>query len=447
MEQTRKFSFSMPIVKAYIEKGTNKRILEGVASNTAKDLHGDRMSPAAIESMADSIKALKKKSGTLNAEHEKSWQSELGEITELKVSSKKELIMKAELNETSKANDLWYMLTEKKKKLGLSIGGFVKSFRIEIDEKSREYMRVFEEVILDHIAVTSQPANPNTWVSAIAKSVNGVQLNAMQNQEEVVFNLLNEEEMTKNKAQDTELEKDAEETTAEETAEETKIEETQNTVSEGEAGSEDETTSEGEATEATTEETTEEAPADKAEATEEESKEEATEGGTDEEAGESTETVAEGDKPGDEEKSFATKDDLEAMKSAILSEIKSLIGKSETTEESTEKSEEESKEEGETTEKSVDEEKTTEEEVEKSAIEKDVEFLKSEVERLNKVAVTKRKTAVEAEKFEGDGNVELSKENMDKELAEVEKTFSADPQKVFVKKGEIRRKYAKLGIR
>ena len=427
MEQTRKFSFSMPIVKAYIEKGSSKRILEGVASNTAKDLHGDRMSPSAIESMAESIKALKKKSGTLNAEHEKSWQSELGEIIELKVSRKKELVMKAELNETSKANDLWYMLTEKRKKLGLSIGGFVKSFRIEIDEKTREYIRVFEEVILDHIAVVSQPANPNTWVSAIAKSVNGVQLGAVQNQEEIVFNLSNEEEeMTKNQVQDTELEKN------EETTEET-TEETQNTVSEGETGSEDETTSEGEATEATEEVKTEEATAEEAETTEVKTTEEAAEGETEAEAEESTETEAEGDKPGDEEKSFATKSDLEAMKSAILAEIKTLIGKSE--------SKEEEKEED-TTEKSVE----TEED-KFSKMEKSIEALSSEVKKLNKIAVTKRKTAVEVDKFEGDGKTELSKETMDKELSEVEKTYSSNPEMVFAKKGEIRKKYAKLGIR
>ncbi len=426
MEQTRKFSFSMPIVKAWLDKATGKRYLEGVASTTDKDLHGDRMSPSAIESMADSIKQLKKKSGTLNAEHEKSWQAELGEIMELRVSGKKELVMKAELNETSKANDLWYMLTEKRKKLGLSVGGFVKAFRIEIDEKTKEYLRVFEEVILDHIAVVSQPANPNTWVSAIAKSVNGVQLGAVQNQEEIVFNLLNEEEMTKNKAQDTELEKNEEETTEEETTEET-----QDTVSEGQAGSEDETTSEGESTEATKEET--ETEATEEEATEAGSTEEATAETTEEEAGESTETEAEGDKPGDEEKSFATKSDLEAMKTAILAEIKTLIGKSE--------SEEENKEEEEKTEKSVEAE---DDKVTK--LEKTVEALTSEVKKLSKVAVTKRKTAVEVDKFDGDSE-QLTKETMDKELAEIDKKYPTDPQMVFAKRGEIRRKYAKLGIR
>lgn len=462
MKQKQKFSFSMPIVKAYIQKGTNKRILEGVASTTDKDLHGDRMSPAAIQTMADSIKALKKKNGgTLNAEHDKSWMAELGDIVDLSVDNKDRLVMKAELDDSPLANTLWYKLTEQKKKLGLSIGGFVKSFRIEIDEKTKEYMRVFEDIVLDHIAVVSQPANPNTWVSAIAKSVNGVQTGAIADQqEEVEFNLLtNQDEMTKKKAQDTELEKD----------EKIEEEETQDTVSEGDSEVVEETTTEGEAEETTTEEA------------EEAKTEEVAEEKAEEVAEEATTEEAEGDKePEQEEKSFATKSDLSAMKTEILEAMKALLSKGE--ESTEEKVEEEAEEEVETetekakkpkagdactmddgsagtmsmkngkmvcgpAKKSVEEEESTEETVEKSQLEKDVEFLKSEVEKLSKVAVTKRKTAVEVEKFEGEGGEEATKETLEKELSEVEKSLAGDPNAIFAKKGEIRRKYAKLGIK
>jgi len=442
MEQKR-FSFSMPIVKAYISKTTGKKVLEGVASTTDKDLHGDRMSPQAIQTMADSIKQLKKKHGTLNAEHDKSWMSELGDITDLEVDKNNKLVMTAELDNSPLADTLWYKLTEQKKKLGLSIGGFVKSFRIEIDEKTKEYMRVFEDIVLDHIAVVSQPANPNTYVSAIAKSVNGIQPGVGADQEEEVeLNLLNnQEEMTTKKAQDTELEKN---------------EQTQEEVSEGQATEVEETATEGQAEETSTEESaeevkTEEAPAEQAEeskeeAPAEEAKEEVAEEKAEEVKEESTTEETEVDKtePEQEEKSFATKTDLSEMEARIMEAMKSLVAKG--TEESAEQVEEK-KEEAEAEAEEAKEEAAETEEVEKSALEKDVEALKSKVEAMEKVAVTKRKTATEADKFGEDENAEVSKSTMDAELAEIEKKFAGDPDKIFAEKGAVRRKYAALGIK
>lgn len=174
MNKQKRFTFEIPLLKAQeIEversgKKVKKRIIEGKASSTDLDLHGDRMAPSAIESMAESIK---KQKVSLNAEHDKSWQSDLGEVTELSVTDEYELMMKAELDETSKANDLWYALTVKGKKLGLSIGGAVKDYKIEIDTENDSWVRTYTNIELDHVAVTSTPANPKTWISAIAKSV------------------------------------------------------------------------------------------------------------------------------------------------------------------------------------------------------------------------------------------------------------------------------------
>ena len=173
----QRFKFSLPIIKTYIEiqkddDGNEKevRFVEGIASSTDKDLHGDKMAPSAIKTMAESLKL---HVINLNSEHDTSWQSELGELIELDVTKENQLRIKARLNEMSKATDLWYALTDLNKKLGLSIGGFVKEYEMEKDEDGDEprWMRVYKDIELDHIAVTSRPANPKTWVSVISKSI------------------------------------------------------------------------------------------------------------------------------------------------------------------------------------------------------------------------------------------------------------------------------------
>jgi hypothetical protein len=182
MKEKNRFQFEIPILKAKEKitkdkEGNEKieRYIEGVASSTNVDLHGDRMDPSAIKSMAES---LKQHVIMLNAEHDKSWQSELGELTNLDVvkqDKNQDLVLEAKLDEMSKANDLWYALTDKKKKLGLSIGGYVKEYEMvkdgEDDEGFPRWHRVFKDIELDHVAVTSSPANPKTWVSAIEKSL------------------------------------------------------------------------------------------------------------------------------------------------------------------------------------------------------------------------------------------------------------------------------------
>jgi phage head maturation protease len=175
--KTQRFKISLPILKTRIEiqkdeDGNEKevRFVEGLASGTEKDLHGDKMAPSAIQSMADSLKL---HVINLNDEHNTSWQSELGEITQLNVTEKDNLVIEAKLNEMSKANDLWYALTKNNKKLGLSIGGYVKEYEMEKDESgdNPKWIRVYKDIELDHIAVTSRPAYPKAWVSVISKSM------------------------------------------------------------------------------------------------------------------------------------------------------------------------------------------------------------------------------------------------------------------------------------
>ena len=173
----QRFRISLPILKTRIVIGEDEngqeietRFVEGVASSTDLDLQGDRMAPEAIQSMANS---LKQHVINLNAEHDTSWQSELGEISKLEVTDDYKLAIEAELNRMSKSNDLWYALTELDKKLGLSVGGYVREYEMakEGEGEGAKWVRLFKDIELDHIAVTSNPANPKTWISNISKSV------------------------------------------------------------------------------------------------------------------------------------------------------------------------------------------------------------------------------------------------------------------------------------
>lgn len=175
--KVKRFTFAIPIVKTSVKiikdkDGNEKeeRYVEGIASGTELDLHGDRMAPSAIESMA---KSLKQHIINLNNEHDTSWSGEIGDITSLTATKKDDLEIKAKLNEMSSAGDLWIALIKQNKKLGLSIGGHVKDYEMVKEGKGDDakWVRVYKKIDLDHIAVTSRPAYPKSWVSSIAKSV------------------------------------------------------------------------------------------------------------------------------------------------------------------------------------------------------------------------------------------------------------------------------------
>jgi len=191
----QRFKITIPIVKTSVkivkdEDGNEveERYIEGVASGTELDKHGDRMAPSAIESMA---KSLKQHVINLNNEHDTSWSGELGDITKLTISDNDDLEIKSKLNEMSSAKDLWYAITEQNKKLGLSIGGYVKDYEMvkEGEGDDAKWVRLYKKIDLDHIAVTSRPAYPKSWVSNIAKSV--------KDNDEVLLRKVKKEEKSK----------------------------------------------------------------------------------------------------------------------------------------------------------------------------------------------------------------------------------------------------------
>jgi hypothetical protein len=172
--QTDRFKITLPIIKTRVnivkdENGNEieERFINGVASDTGQDLVGDIMAPSAIKSMADS---LQQHIIEVNAEHDTSWRSELGEVVTLNVAKDNELVFEGKLNDMSTADDLWKALTKYNKQLGVSIGGYVREYELEKNDAG-DWVRVFKDIELDHIAITSSPANPRTWVNSISKSL------------------------------------------------------------------------------------------------------------------------------------------------------------------------------------------------------------------------------------------------------------------------------------
>jgi HK97 family phage prohead protease len=103
--------------------------------------------------------------------HKSDWSEELGRVVDAEITKDNELKVKCELDmREPKAQKLWNAL-ESGKQLGLSIGGDVKKSFLQFSKQLGKFVKVIEDVVLEHIAVTSRPANPRTWISAMAKSL------------------------------------------------------------------------------------------------------------------------------------------------------------------------------------------------------------------------------------------------------------------------------------
>jgi hypothetical protein len=162
------FKFILNLTKGY-KTDDGRLFVEGIASSTNLDLTGERMSPDAIKAMATSIEQ-----GLVEfrSEHKSDWDSLFGEVVEMGVTDDYQLTYKAELDPGfSKSHDLLHALA-KGKKLGVSIGGQVVKAGMEYVEELKRSVYTYFDIILKEISVTSQPANPDAWVSTIAKSLN-----------------------------------------------------------------------------------------------------------------------------------------------------------------------------------------------------------------------------------------------------------------------------------
>ena len=162
--QASTFKFFVPFNKAYIDKSTNKMVVEGLASTTEVDLTGERMADSAIKSMSQSNLPL-----SFRSEHKGDWDAELGSVVELSATADHQLLMKAELDPDHPNAHFLFGKLQKGSQLGLSIGGQVNDWAWENDPIIGKAIRTYKDISLHEVSVTSHPAVASTFLSAINK--------------------------------------------------------------------------------------------------------------------------------------------------------------------------------------------------------------------------------------------------------------------------------------
>lgn len=171
-----KISFNEPafeITKSYRDTD-GQMFVEGIASTTSIDATGERMSTEAIAKMAARLVGK-----PLRSEHGKGWDDKLGEIVKADIiqdkSNRPALWIKARLFDwSSKARDLFSLLTDGVTKMGLSVAGVIKPGGIikEFSDAIGKFVPTYHDVEPTEVSVTDHPANLDTWAVAVAKSLN-----------------------------------------------------------------------------------------------------------------------------------------------------------------------------------------------------------------------------------------------------------------------------------
>ncbi|MCC6310863.1 MAG: hypothetical protein IT345_08095 [Trueperaceae bacterium] len=164
----RRFKTFAYVAKTY-EDAKGDWWLEGIASGPALDAHGERMSPECVSDMADQMR-----SGQIRLlqGHYNDWEGVIGWIKEGEVNADGLLVIRCWLDKADGAvQKLWRQLTGdpargiEPAKLGLSVGGWLIDAHSEIVDG--DYVFTLDKLQLDHVAVTSRPANPEAWIDGV----------------------------------------------------------------------------------------------------------------------------------------------------------------------------------------------------------------------------------------------------------------------------------------
>jgi HK97 family phage prohead protease len=177
---------TLPIVKSYEKEvnGESRMVVAGIASGTQLDYDDERMATSAIAAFEKAIQEGITLPVTgawslipLRSGHRKEWDDVLGWVVKSYVDEDHNLWIEAELDNTSKARDLYEKLTGisrpgRPTQLGFSIGGTIKKASRVWDNEHNKSIRVIEDIGLKEISVVGQPAYPPSYVEALTKSIN-----------------------------------------------------------------------------------------------------------------------------------------------------------------------------------------------------------------------------------------------------------------------------------
>ncbi len=168
VKKSSDFEFSCGIDRVW-KSEEGKLLFEGVASTTAVDSQKERMSEKAIERMVAHPPL-----DLVDAHANRRAGQELGVTLKHIADGGTFKIIGEFFDDNPDAIRVWKRMSEGKR-YGLSVGGKVVGAHWEVTKGVGERVRVIDDLELNHIAITPPggQANPDCWLSAMAKSVEG----------------------------------------------------------------------------------------------------------------------------------------------------------------------------------------------------------------------------------------------------------------------------------
>lgn len=165
------FSIQATITKCYTvqkDDGTERYVIEGLASGTEIDLTNEQMAESAIDSMVACVKTHKIE---LNNEHRPEWDSVYGEITDIWKTETADMMVRAELKPWHYRTITLVKSLEEGAQIALSIEGKVVEAALEWSDELKRMIKVYKDILLEKISTTGTPAYAKSWLTNINKSV------------------------------------------------------------------------------------------------------------------------------------------------------------------------------------------------------------------------------------------------------------------------------------
>ena len=166
--EDNRFAVTLPLTKAWTDEH-GQMWVEGVASSTSLDRQRERMTKNAIAKMQQFAGI------DLLPSHKAGPLEELGTVKECWVDNDS-FRVRAQLEEMSpRAVRLFKRLAEGHQ-YGLSVGGRVTEAYWGFDQEAGGRVKYIDDVVLDHVAICrpQQAANPDTYLSVLAKAAEPV---------------------------------------------------------------------------------------------------------------------------------------------------------------------------------------------------------------------------------------------------------------------------------
>lgn len=158
------FRYTIPIMRAISDDG--ELFLEGEASGPEVDTFGTRVAPDVVTGFARQIIERAQAGDPIpyrdthgqGVTGDQPVMADFGELVAATVTDDQHLRVRVRLDRENPAAKFLHTQILRGKRYGMSIGGTIKSYTDEYAKDSGRFVRTFTNVVLDHIANTSQPS-------------------------------------------------------------------------------------------------------------------------------------------------------------------------------------------------------------------------------------------------------------------------------------------------